>query len=376
MARRKLHFRVARVVARNARRMKVWTRRHVGTILVARETLSRPPEYPAVPMKRFVAAAGIVVLALAPRPACAQEPREDRRPPAQIQDSIRIAEFARELVADAPNDSVRAATLYAWIARTLAYDAQGYLTGRTGAMDPETVWNRRTAVCQGYVELFQRMAMEIGLRTEAVSGYAKGFDYEPGQRIRDANHAWIAIWLGGRWQLMDPTWGSGIVVHGQFQPQFSWAYFLTPPEVLQLSHSPDDSQWQLVERPLSRREFERMPAVSRLLVDAGFAPSQLRSVALLADAPGFPLVGSIAGGVRVVRAPAQGVLPENAPVTFEIVWPGAQDVAVVSDGVWTRLEEQDQVFSGGTVAGGEVVQLVGKLDGRTDYQTLLHYTVR
>lgn len=327
-------------------------------------------------MKRLVAAAGIVFLALSPRIARAQEAKEDRRPPAQVQDSLRIAEYARALVAGAASDSARAALLYEWIARNLAYDARGYLTGRTGDMGAESVWNRRTAVCQGYVELFQRMARETGLQTEAVSGYAKGFDYEPGQRIREANHAWIAIWLDGEWRLMDPTWGSGVVVNGQFQAHFSWAYFLTPPEVLQLSHLPDESRWQLVERPLSRREFERMPAVSRLLVDAGFAPSQLRSVALLADAPGFPLVGSIAGGVRVVHAPVQGVLADNAAVSFEIVWPGAQDVAVVSDGVWTRLEQQNQVFSGGAVASGDVVQLVGKLDGSEDYQTLLHYTVR
>ncbi len=326
-------------------------------------------------MKSLVAAAGIIALVLAPGEASAQE-REDRRPAAQIQDSVRIAKHARDLVAGAATDSVRAARLYDWIARNIAYDARGYLTGRTGDMKAESVWNRRTAICEGYVQLFQRMAMETGLTTEIVSGYAKGFDYEPGQRVRDANHAWIALWLGGEWRLIDPTWGAGLVVNGEFQPQFTWAYFLTPPEVLQLSHLPDDARWQLGERPLSRREFERMPAVPRLLVDAGFAATALRTAGLQKDAPGYPLVGSIAGGVRVVRAPAQGVLEDAEPVSFEILWPGAKDVAVVSGGAWTRLEQDGQVFRGGTVVDGEAVQLVGKRDGSDEYQTLLHYRVR
>lgn len=327
-------------------------------------------------MKSLAGAAAIIALALAPRPACAQEAKEDRRSPAQIQDSVRIGAHARELVAGAVSDSARAARIYEWIARNVAYDARGYLSGRLGDMKAESVWSRRTAVCEGYVQLFQRMATETGLNSEIVAGYAKGFDYRPGQRIRDANHAWIALELDGAWRLVDPTWGSGLVVNGEFQPQFTWAYFLMSPDVLQLSHLPDDMRWQLAERPLSRREFERMPAVPRLLVEAGFAPHQLLAAGLQKDAPGYPLVGSIEGGVRVVRAPAAGVLPEDEAVTFEVVWPGALDVAVVSGGAWTRLEQEGQIFRGATVADGEAVQLVGKRSGSSEYQTLLHYSVR
>lgn len=327
-------------------------------------------------MKRLAAAVGIIaLLGLGPRAACAQDAKEDRRSAAQIQDSLRIAEHARGLVAGARSDSARAARLYEWTARNLAYDARGYLSGRVGDMKPEAVWKSRTAVCEGFVSLFQRMAEETGLRTEIVEGYAKGFDYRPGQRIRDANHAWIALQLNGRWHLLDPTWGAGLVVNGEFRPQFSWAYFLTPPEVLQLSHLPDDRRWQLAEQPLGRREFERMPAVPRLLVDAGFTPSQLTAAGLRRNSGGYPLVGSIDGGVRVVRAPAEGVLPEDTPIRFEIVWPDAREVAVVSGGAWTQLEREGDLFRGGAIADGDVVQLVGKRSGSDEYQTLLHYRV-
>jgi hypothetical protein len=327
-------------------------------------------------MTRVPATIGLLAVLLAPAAASAQDQPEDRRPAAQIQDSIRIAAHARQLVAGAVTDSARAARLYDWIAHELVYDVRGYLTGRTGDMKPESVWKRRSAVCEGYVQLFHRMAMEAGLQTEIVTGYAKGFDYEPGQRIRDANHAWLALWLGDEWRLIDPTWGAGLVVNGAFQPQFTRAYFLTPPDVLQLSHLPDDTRWQLAAQPLSRREFERMPAVPRLLVDAGFAPIDLRAAGLATGAPGYPLVGSIDGGVRVVRAPAEGVLADAAPVRFEVVWPGARDVSVVSGGAWTALDQEGQLFRGDAVADGDVVQLVGKRQGSEEYETLLHYRVQ
>lgn len=325
-------------------------------------------------MKRYAAVVGMLALALGPRVALAQDGKEDRRPPAQIQDSIRIAEHARTLVRGATTDSARAARLYEWTARNLSYDARGYLTGRVGSMKPEAVWKSRSAVCEGFVQLYRRMADEVGLRTEIVEGYAKGFDYRPGQRIRDANHAWIAAHIDGAWRLLDPTWGAGLVVNSSFQPEFSWAYFFTRPDVLQLSHHPEDRRWQLAQRPLSKREFERMPAVPRLLVDAGFSPDELRAAGLQRNAA-YPLVGSIQGGVRVVRAPASGVLTEAAPVSFEVVWPNAVEVAVVSGGAWTKLERQGNTFRGGTVAVGDVVQLVGKRPGSDEYQTLLHYRV-
>jgi hypothetical protein len=327
-------------------------------------------------MSRRIAAAGILAILLAPHAVRAQQDRPDTRTPVQIADSIAIATHARTLVMGAHGDSARAARIYEWIGRNVAYDAPGYIAGRLGSMSAEAVWQRRAAVCEGFVTLFRRMAGEVGLRTEIVAGYAKGFDYRPGQRVRDTNHAWIALWLAGRWRLIDPTWAAGFVVNGEFRPHFSWSYFLTPPEALLLSHLPDDDRWQLVERRMRRREFERMPPVPRLLMDVGFAPTQLRAAGLQEGTPGFPLVGSVGSGVRVVRAPATGVLINDAPVSFEVVWPGAGDVAVVSGGEWTRLARDGQVFRGGTIVDGDVVQLVGRAVDSNEYQTLLHYRVR
>ena len=45
-----------------------------------------------------------------------------------------------------------------------------------------------------------------------LSGYSKGYGYKMGQTFTgDSDHAWNAVYLDGRWHLLDSTWGSGVV---------------------------------------------------------------------------------------------------------------------------------------------------------------------
>jgi hypothetical protein len=292
-------------------------------------------------------------------------------------DSTAIAQLARDLVAAAPTDSARAAAIYEWVARNIAYDVAGYLAGRIDGESAEAVFRRRVAVCGGYVALFARLGREAGLETATISGYAKGFDYEHGRaRTSRDNHAWLAVRIDGRWRLVDPTWGAGAVSSGEFVPSFSWAWFLVAPDELVLSHFPRQSRWQLVARPLSRREFERMAAVPRSLLDIGFSPAALRAAARSAAAHGFPEVALPGGGARVVTAPLAGRLAREAPFEIDVLWPGATEVLLVSGGVWTPLGRTGDRFSGSTAVAAGPLWVVGRTGTAADgFSTLLHYQV-
>jgi hypothetical protein len=307
-------------------------------------------------------------------PVAAQE-QVDRRTAADIADSAAIAGLARSLVAGAATDSARAAVLYEWVARNLAYDIAGYQAGRIGGETAESVYRRRTAVCGGYVALYERMARESGLIAEPVTGYAKGFDHEYGRSTRRVNHAWLAVRVGDGWRLVDPTWGAGIVRDGRFEPRFDWYYFMVSPDELLLSHFPEKPEWQLVGRPMRRREFERLPAVPRAVLEVGFTPADVRASALANDMRDFPTVGTGTGG-RVVRAPIAGTVRRAATLDFEVIWPGAADVAVVSGGVWTHLARAGDRFHGRAPAADPTVWVVGRTGADPlSYRTLLHYRV-
>lgn len=317
----------------------------------------------------------LVCACVLPCPAAleAQQP-VDTRSAQQRADSASIAGLAQTLTKHTRTDSARAAALYEWVARNLSYDLPGYLAGRVEDAGAEAVYRRRVAVCGGYVALFGRLAREAGLQVQPINGYAKGFDYRPGSSTRKPNHAWLAVQIGGRWKLIDPTWGSGYVSGGKFVARFSWDWFLVNPDALALSHFPADAGWQLVDSRLSRKEFEQMPLVPRTLVDAGFTPQAIRSAVLRLRVRNFPLVG-VQPNARVISAPLAGTLARASSVTVEIVWPGASDVALVSGGIWTRLERDGDRFRGAAAVSAESLSLVGRSALGHDLTTLLHYRV-
>jgi hypothetical protein len=304
----------------------------------------------------------------------AQERALDRRSAQQIADSVELARFAQTLVRAAPTDSARASILYEWVARNVRYDASSFLRGGSGYDRAEDVFRHRIALCGGYVALYERMAGDVGLSVVAVTGYAKGVDYVFGKSTRKPNHAWLAMHVGGAWRLIDPTWGSGVLNGRTFEPRFTWDFFFVAPEELILSHFPEDAEWQLLEPPLDRRDFERMQAVPRTLLRVGFSPAVIRATAL-SGVRDFPLVGALSG-VRVLSAPVAGTLPAAMAVQVDLVWPGATDVAVVTNGVWTNLRRSGERFRGEVKSAGSSVSVVGRSGGDpVVWQTLLHYRV-
>jgi hypothetical protein len=295
---------------------------------------------------------------------------------AMARDSAAIADLARSLTAGAATDSARAAVLYEWVARNVAYDIGRYGSDG-GEAAPEAVFRSRLALCAGYVALFGRLAAEVGLIAEPITGYAKGFDYRDGQSTRQNNHTWLAVRMGSEWRLVDPTWGSGFVVDGEFRPAFSWSWFMVEPDELILSHYPRQTAWQLVSWPLTRREFEAMAAVPRAVLDAGFTAAAVRRAAL-SGIREFPVIGTApSAGARIISAPMSGTLRRDDPVHVDVLWPGAAQVLAVSGGAWIPLTREGDRFHGSVAAGEAGVWIVGRSsDSASDeYGTLLQYRV-
>jgi hypothetical protein len=295
---------------------------------------------------------------------------------ATARDSAAIAELARSLTSGAATDSARAAVLYEWVARNVAYDIGRY--GGDGAdAAPEAVFRSGLALCAGYVALYGRMAAEVGLVVEPITGYAKGFDYRDGQSTRQNNHTWLAVLMENEWRLVDPTWGSGFVADGEFRPAFSWSWFMVAPDDLILSHHPRETSWQLVRWPLTRGEFEAMAVVPRALLDAGFTAAAVRRAAL-AGVTEFPAVGTApSAGARVISAPITGTLRRGDAVHVEVLWPGAAQVLAVSGGAWIPLTREGDRFHGSVAAGEAGVWIVGRSNDEAadEYGTLLQYRV-
>ncbi|MCM8595563.1 transglutaminase domain-containing protein [Accumulibacter sp.] len=182
-----------------------------------------------------------------------------------------VERLALHLASLASSDLEKARVIYRWLTANIQYDSVAYFSGQFPPMDPASVLSRRSAVCAGYANLFAALARAMGLQVEVVAGFAKGYRYAVGEPLgNEPNHDWNAVRIDGHWYLVDATWGSGHLDDlGRSVSRFSEFYFLVPPEQLIYSHLPVDAAWQLLDPPLERSEFARLPHVRPAFFELG-----------------------------------------------------------------------------------------------------------
>ena len=176
-------------------------------------------------------------------------------------DEKNIKSLAKYLSSAAQTDAQKARAMFIWLTDKIAYDADSFRRGGYGDSSPRGVLKNRKAVCQGYAELFNALAAQMGLESYIVSGYAKGYGYRVGENM-STNHAWNAVKINGIWRLVDATWGAGSVDHNyKFAKKLQAYYFFPSPSDLIFTHFPEDNRWQLLDRSLTAAEFAPMVAL-------------------------------------------------------------------------------------------------------------------
>jgi hypothetical protein len=254
--------------------------------------------------------------------------------PAWAEQSVQT--LASYLVEPVKDELEKVRAIYRWIAQNIAYDAKGLATGKYGDLRPDAVLQRRTAVCEGYAGLFEKLARAAGLKVVKISGYAKGYHYTPGDRFDGpTNHAWNGVMIAGQWHLLDSTWGAGYVTEqGQFVRRLEEHYFLTPPSEFIYDHLPEAPKWQLLRQPLSKADFERL-----VFVKPGFFRHELKiashpegviranayvTVTLLPP-PDVLLLVHLEEGKRTLEEPLTFIQKEADRHTIQAVFPRPGD---------------------------------------------------
>lgn len=169
--------------------------------------------------------------------------------------STTIPILAHYLCDEQPDDAHKIRAIYAWITLNVSYvdstdERDLWATpAHLERQRPERVLQNRTAVCQGYANLFCSLATAAGIPCEVVTGLVKNLDGE----VEQIGHAWAAAQINGDWQLFDPTWGVPPPGMSRFKVQDE--YFMAEPKWFLLRHLPDDPVWQLLENPVTEQEF-------------------------------------------------------------------------------------------------------------------------
>jgi Transglutaminase-like superfamily len=263
-----------------------------------------------------------------------------------------IASLAKYLAEPCKTDKDKARAVYRWITDRIAYDIEGLLSGKELDTKSDSVLKSRKSTCDGYSNLYVDLAKEMGLEAVRVIGYAKGFDYKPGKPFVKPNHAWNAVKLEGRWDLLDSTWGAGSVEGKKFVKRFSEIFFLISSEKLIFTHFPSDAEWQLQKVSITLKQFEDMPKVQPTLFMLGVAPEAIHSDI---DAEGFRelvFAYDIPGdSTSLINGPLDKFLTEGKEYTWVlrsndfaklIVMQGGKPVAMEKTGTEFRAKVKAQ----------------------------------
>lgn len=165
------------------------------------------------------------------------------------------APIARQIVGDATSQYDKARLIYLWLCENISFDNQ--LELRTA----DRCWDARKAVCQGYCELFYRMASTVGVKSKLVNGSAK----RPHQNEEDERHVWLSVSTENGDILMDPTWGAGSFINGHFvRLADPLLWFDVNPFWFVFTHYPQKPKHQHLRTEITQQQFASLPYTTPL----------------------------------------------------------------------------------------------------------------
>lgn len=117
----------------------------------------------------------------------------------------RVAALIKSLDLDGKSDYEKIYEVYKWICDNVTYDYT-HLNDSSHLLKytAYAALVNKTAVCQGYANLFYRLMLELGIDSRIISGDGGG------------PHAWNIVKLGGYYYNVDSTWDAGKPYYSYF----------------------------------------------------------------------------------------------------------------------------------------------------------------
>ena len=168
-----------------------------------------------------------------------------------------IESVGHYIAAHEKDPALRVKALHDWVADRIAYDGPAFRAGNIPFDDADApkVFQRKLGVCAGYAQLMVALGKASGDEIVYVVGNVRTMETP----VDGMAHAWNAVRIDGGWYLIDATFDAGYLDGDKFHKQYTSDYLFTPPDVFGVSHFPEDKDWQLRERPISRGDFIRQP---------------------------------------------------------------------------------------------------------------------
>ncbi len=149
---------------------------------------------------------------------------------------------------DTDNKKVRA--IYIWVISHIKYSTDSIhriILNEDHEQLVTFAFRRRKGVCENFAAIFDDICKKCGLSSFVVEGYTK-----QNGSVDKTSHAWCTVFIDNKWSLYDPTWDAG---QASLNPPVNTIYFIASPSVFIQSHMPFDPMFQLLNNPLTYKEF-------------------------------------------------------------------------------------------------------------------------
>ena len=167
------------------------------------------------------------------------EPQND----VECDDPVLIG-YSDRICEGAKDDWEKAFRIYKFISSEMAYDKEAADTASAGYQDSAVdVIRSGKAVCEGFSNAFAALCRAQGI--PAVVEFGIGFSDYKEMTTREpttgdlADHAWAAVYLGGKWLFLDPTYDMSRYYYGPKDVRVyeeSTKYYLLPLESFSNDH--------------------------------------------------------------------------------------------------------------------------------------------
>ncbi len=175
------------------------------------------------------------------------------------------------------DDASKVIAISSWIGDNIAYDYEGYIKHRSEKYDSYEVLKKKKALCGEYAQLFKEMCESVGIDVVIVGGYTRGMDFMPNDTLYRSEHAWNAVLIDKKWELVDVTFAAGKIVQKKqnfkkglnslfgmhtkpkykFEKRFRPEWILKHPRQMILTHLPEVEMFQLLEAPIPVIAFSK-----------------------------------------------------------------------------------------------------------------------
>lgn len=154
-------------------------------------------------------------------------------------------------------------SVFDWVTENIRYDTKAITKPKSfakkRAKDIKDRINKvlitKKGVCQHYSELTDTLLKTLGFNSYVVTGYVRS---PTTGKLSNMGHAWNAVEVDEKWILLDSTWGAGVVSDNKrFRKKYNPYYYNPSPSKMIKSHMPYDPIWQLLEKPIDYRTFDK-----------------------------------------------------------------------------------------------------------------------